>query len=92
MSSITILGAGVVGLTTALKIQDAYPDAEVTVVAELFPGDTNIKSTKYTSIWAVRFLLLLDLQCFIMLKPLRRREHIMFLWLRMRDRMVSGYL
>ncbi|KAF8317064.1 nucleotide-binding domain-containing protein [Clavulina sp. PMI_390] len=52
MASIVVLGAGVVGLTTALKIQETYPNAEVTVVAELFPGDENIRSTKYTSIWA----------------------------------------
>lgn len=65
MTSITVLGAGVVGLTTALNIQEAYPDAEVTIIAELFPGDNNIRSTKYTSIWAVRFPRHLDAQCFM---------------------------
>lgn len=48
--SIHILGAGVVGLTTALKIQETYPDAQVTVIAEIMPGDA--KSIRYTSIWA----------------------------------------
>ena len=41
---------GVIGLTTALKIQerDGY---QVTIVAESLPGD--VKSIKYTSHWAV---------------------------------------
>lgn len=48
--SIHILGAGVVGLTTAIEVQKAYPDAKVTIIAEIFPGDP--KSIRYTSIWA----------------------------------------
>ncbi|KAI5117887.1 hypothetical protein M0805_002278 [Coniferiporia weirii] len=48
MSSITVLGAGVVGLSTALKIQEK--GYSVTIVAEHFPGDP--KTIRYTSPWA----------------------------------------
>ncbi|TRM60337.1 FAD dependent oxidoreductase [Schizophyllum amplum] len=46
---IVVLGAGVVGLTTALKLQEKG-DYAVTIVAELFPNDP--LSIKYTSNWA----------------------------------------
>lgn len=39
-SSVCVLGAGVVGLTAALRIKQALPGADVTVVAELFGADT----------------------------------------------------
>lgn len=52
--SIHVLGAGVVGLSTALKIQETYADAQVTLIAEIMPGDD--KSIRYTSIWAVSIL------------------------------------
>ena len=45
------LDTGVVGLTTAVKIQEQGGYA-VTVVADTFPSDP--KTIKYTSIWAVR--------------------------------------
>lgn len=35
-----VLGAGVVGLTTALELQKDFPDAQVTVVADKFGKDT----------------------------------------------------
>ncbi|KAL5519430.1 hypothetical protein ACEPAH_1113 [Sanghuangporus vaninii] len=48
MSSVVVLGGGVVGLSTALKIQEkGYP---VTIVAETFPDDK--KNIRYTSPWA----------------------------------------
>ncbi|KZT34543.1 FAD dependent oxidoreductase [Sistotremastrum suecicum HHB10207 ss-3] len=46
--NITVIGAGVVGLTTALKIQEL--GHRVTIVAEYLPGDE--KSIRYTSPWA----------------------------------------
>jgi D-amino-acid oxidase len=47
--NITILGAGVVGLTSSLVLANAYPSATITVVAKHFPGD---RSIEYTSPWA----------------------------------------
>ncbi|KNZ81608.1 D-amino-acid oxidase [Termitomyces sp. J132] len=46
---VIVIGAGVIGLTTAIVIQekDGY---KVTIVAELLPSDP--KSTRYTSHWA----------------------------------------
>lgn len=41
-----VLGAGVVGLTTAIELADRYPEAEVTIAAQYFPGD---RSPMYTS-------------------------------------------
>ena len=41
---------GVVGLTTAIKIQEEG-GYHVTIVAEVFPSDP--KTIKYTSLWAV---------------------------------------
>jgi D-amino-acid oxidase len=49
--TIVVLGAGVIGLTSALKVQEAFNEANVCIVAESFPGDP--KSIKYTSLWAV---------------------------------------
>ncbi|KAA1473001.1 FAD dependent oxidoreductase [Dentipellis sp. KUC8613] len=46
---VVVLGAGVVGLTTALKIQEEE-GYTVTIVAETLPTDP--KSIKYTSHWA----------------------------------------
>lgn len=45
------IGSGVVGLTTALKIQ-LRGTYQVTIVSEIIPSDP--KSIKYTSRWAVR--------------------------------------
>ncbi|KAH9477485.1 D-amino-acid oxidase [Psilocybe cubensis] len=47
--SVVVIGAGVIGLTTALKLQK-HDDYQVTVVAEIIPSDP--KSIKYTSRWA----------------------------------------
>ena len=47
--NILILGAGVIGLTTALVLSHSYPSAKITVVAKHFPGD---RSIEYTSPWA----------------------------------------
>lgn len=46
-----VIHLGVVGLTTALKIQ-LQGNYRVTVVSEIIPSDP--KSIKYTSRWAVR--------------------------------------
>jgi len=47
--NVVIIGCGVVGLTTAITIQEKG-DYDVTIIAELFPGDP--KSIRYTSNWA----------------------------------------
>jgi D-amino-acid oxidase len=47
--NISILGAGVVGLTNALVLAHTYPAANITVIAKHFPGD---RSIEYTSPWA----------------------------------------
>ncbi|RDX54806.1 D-amino-acid oxidase [Lentinus brumalis] len=47
--NIVVIGAGVVGLTTAVKIQEKG-GYNVTVVAETFPTDP--KTITYTSLWA----------------------------------------
>ncbi|PLB44206.1 putative D-amino acid oxidase [Aspergillus steynii IBT 23096] len=44
-----VLGAGVVGLTTALEIKRRIPTAQVTIAAKHFPGD---RSPDYCSPWA----------------------------------------
>jgi glycine/D-amino acid oxidase-like deaminating enzyme len=44
-----VLGAGVIGLTTALVLREKYPSANITIVAKHFPGD---RSIEYTSPWA----------------------------------------
>lgn len=44
-----VLGAGVIGLSTALELKAAFPAAGITVVAKHFPGD---RSIEYTSPWA----------------------------------------
>ncbi|RDW62033.1 putative D-amino acid oxidase [Coleophoma cylindrospora] len=45
----TILGAGVIGLTTALELAARYPGSKIHICAKFFPGD---KSIEYTSPWA----------------------------------------
>jgi D-amino-acid oxidase len=44
-----ILGAGIVGLTTAMELKDRYPDSEIVIVAKYVPGD---RSVEYCSPWA----------------------------------------
>ncbi|KAJ6564490.1 FAD dependent oxidoreductase [Mycena capillaripes] len=46
--NVFVVGAGVIGLTTAIRALEAGFD--VTIFAEIFPGDK--KSIKYTSCWA----------------------------------------
>ncbi|KAH8102276.1 D-amino-acid oxidase [Cristinia sonorae] len=46
---VVVIGAGVVGLTTAVKIQE-QGGYNVTIVAETFPSDP--KTIRYTSLWA----------------------------------------
>ncbi|KAF2637352.1 nucleotide-binding domain-containing protein [Massarina eburnea CBS 473.64] len=48
-SNFLVLGAGVIGLTTALTLRQSYPDSSITIVAKHFPGD---RSIEYTSPWA----------------------------------------
>ncbi|KAH4602269.1 hypothetical protein HBH82_165400 [Parastagonospora nodorum] len=47
--NITVLGAGVVGLTSAIVLAHTYPSATITIVAKHLPGD---RSIEYTSPWA----------------------------------------
>lgn len=47
--SFLVLGAGVIGLSTALTLRTAYPNSSITIVAKHFPGD---RSIEYTSPWA----------------------------------------
>nr|ALM22243.1 D-amino acid oxidase [Phyllozyma linderae] len=47
---VLVIGAGVVGLTTAVEIQRALPEAAVTIFAAQTAED--LKSTRYTSSWA----------------------------------------
>ncbi|KAF2787871.1 FAD dependent oxidoreductase [Melanomma pulvis-pyrius CBS 109.77] len=44
-----VLGAGVIGLTTALALRAAYSSSSITIVAKHFPGD---RSIEYASPWA----------------------------------------
>lgn len=37
---IAIIGAGVVGLSTALSIQEAFPEAKLTLIADKFNDET----------------------------------------------------
>lgn len=46
---IAILGAGIIGLTSALVLAHAHPSASITITATHFPGD---RSIAYTSPWA----------------------------------------
>ncbi|KAF2713593.1 D-amino-acid oxidase-like protein [Pleomassaria siparia CBS 279.74] len=47
--SFLVLGAGVIGLTTALSLRAAYPESPITITATHFPGD---RSINYASPWA----------------------------------------
>lgn len=49
MTSVVVVGAGVVGLTTALQLKRANPSYDITVVATFLPGDDHIT---YTSPYA----------------------------------------
>jgi D-amino-acid oxidase len=44
-----VLGAGVVGLTTALELKSRYPSSTIAIFARYLPGD---RSIEYTSPWA----------------------------------------
>lgn len=48
---VLVLGAGVIGLSTALRLQDKY---NVTVVADVLPGDERKGQAQYANAWAVR--------------------------------------
>ena len=48
-SSYIILGAGVIGLTTALELRSRYPSSHIIVIAKYLPGD---RHPTYTSPWA----------------------------------------
>ncbi|TFK67136.1 D-amino-acid oxidase [Pluteus cervinus] len=49
LHEVVVIGAGVIGLTTAVKLQETG-NYKVTIVAETFPTDP--KTIKYTSHWA----------------------------------------
>ncbi|KAJ6617117.1 D-amino-acid oxidase [Mycena sp. CBHHK59/15] len=49
LKQITVIGSGVIGLTTAIKLQEKG-GYQVTILAEIFPGDP--PTPKYTSHWA----------------------------------------
>ncbi len=40
MVNITVLGAGAVGLSTAVRLQETIPGAQITVVADKFGTET----------------------------------------------------
>ena len=40
MVRIAVIGAGIVGLTSAINIQKLMPDAKVTIIADKFEKDT----------------------------------------------------
>ena len=44
-----ILGAGVIGLTTAIELSTRYPTFHITILAKHLPGD---RSVEYCSPWA----------------------------------------
>ncbi|KAK2053568.1 FAD dependent oxidoreductase [Colletotrichum caudatum] len=46
---LVVLGAGVIGLSTALTLRAEYPGSPITILAEHFPGDYHIN---YCSPWA----------------------------------------
>ncbi|THX52632.1 putative D-amino acid oxidase [Aureobasidium pullulans] len=48
-SSYVILGAGVIGLTTALELRERCSQANIIIVAKFLPGD---RDASYTSPWA----------------------------------------
>lgn len=43
-----VVGAGVVGLVTALELRSRYPDAQIVIAAKYLPGDT---AAEYASAW-----------------------------------------
>ncbi|USP79390.1 D-amino-acid oxidase [Curvularia clavata] len=43
-----VIGAGVVGLTTALELRHRYPSAKIVIAAKYLPGDS---APEYTSAW-----------------------------------------
>ncbi|SCV57853.1 related to D-amino-acid oxidase [Fusarium fujikuroi] len=43
-----VIGAGVVGLTTALELRSRYPEAKIVIAAKYLPGDS---APEYTSAW-----------------------------------------
>ena len=43
-----IIGAGVIGLTTALELRARHPQARITIAAQYLPGDN---APDYTSAW-----------------------------------------
>ena len=47
-ASFVILGAGVIGLTTALELRARFPTAKIVVAAKYLPGDS---APDYTSAW-----------------------------------------
>ena len=44
-----VLGAGVIGLTTALELQTRHPNSKIIIAAKFLPGD---RDPTYTSPWA----------------------------------------
>jgi D-amino-acid oxidase len=40
MIKIAVVGAGIMGLSSAVRIQEKFPDAEITIIAEKFSPNT----------------------------------------------------
>ena len=51
---VVILGAGVIGLTTAHVLTAKYPSYRFTVVARDLPEEADMSSQAWASPWAVR--------------------------------------
>ena len=45
---ILVLGSGVVGLNTAIRLQMDYPQAEITIMADKFDSELVSLSTQYS--------------------------------------------
>ncbi len=54
LTSVVVLGAGVIGLTTAVELLRQHPTASITVVAKHLPGDQSLAD--YRSSWGRRKL------------------------------------
>ena len=54
MPHVVVLGAGVIGLSTAHVLAERYPTYKFTVVARDLPEESDLSSQAWASPWAVR--------------------------------------